>query len=258
MLVAISYWLLAASCQKVINIDLNSASPVIVIVGNISDQPGPYVVTLNQTVNFSLPNTFPPVDGAFVTISDNTGIVDTLFETATPGTYHTKKIMGIPGRTYTLTVISNGQTYTSASTMPQLVTFDTLVVQQHIGGFRGGNDTSYTPNVVFQDPAAVANYYRFIETVNDTLQTNIDCIDDQYFNGKYIAYPIRHRLNVGDSVKIEMQCIDKGAYTYLTTVGEASGSTNVTPANPVSNISNNALGYFSAHTSQYRATQIKR
>ncbi|HXP51491.1 MAG TPA: DUF4249 domain-containing protein [Bacteroidia bacterium] len=248
-----------ASCQKVINIDLNSASPTIVIVGNLSDQPGPYTVTLNQTVNFSQPNTFPPVDGAFVTIADNAGTVDTLFETTTLGTYHTKKIQGVPGRTYTLNVTSNGQTYTSVSTMPQLVNFDTLIEYERIGpGFRGGIDTSYSPEVVLHDPAGIANYYRFLETVNDTLQTNFDCISDQYFDGKYIAYPIRHKINVGDSIKVEMQCINKGAYTYMTTIGQASGSTNVTPANPVSNISNNALGYFSAHTSRVRSIQIHR
>src|SRR5580698_1411472 len=112
-LLAIGCWLLAVGCQKVINIDLNSASPAIVIVGNINDQPGPYTVTLSQTVNFSQPNTFPAVSGAFISIADNTGFIDTLFETSVPGTYNTKKIMGMPGRTYTLKVIAGGQTYTS-------------------------------------------------------------------------------------------------------------------------------------------------
>jgi len=64
-------------------------------------------------------------------------------------------------------------------------------------------------------------------------------------------------LAVGDSVKVEMQCIDQGTYQYFNTFREASGGqTNVTPANPVSNISNNALGYFSAHTSRYRAIKV--
>jgi hypothetical protein len=58
-------------------------------------------------------------------------------------------------------------------------------------------------------------------------------------------------------VKVEMQCIDLGTYTYLSTFNEASGNTNVTPYNPVSNISNNALGYFSAHTSRYRAVKVQ-
>ena len=253
-LLAISCWLLTAGCQKVININLNSASPATVIVGNINDQPGPYTVTLSQTVNFTEPNTFPPISGAFITITDNTGIIDTLVEIR-PGTYHTKKIMGVAGRTYNLTVIANRQTYTSSSTMPQAVTFDTLtVVQQE--GFR---DTNLYPQAGFQDPAAVSNYYRFIETRNDTAVTRIFVLDDQYSNGRYIAYTMRSdtALAIGDSVKVEMQCIDQGAYQYFSTFMNASGGqTSVTPANPISNISNNALGYFSAHTSRYKAVKV--
>jgi len=246
--------LLIMGCQKVINIDLNSASPAIVIIGNVNDQPGPYTVTLSQTVNFSDPNTFPAISGAFITISDNAGTTDTLTET-TSGNYHTKKIMGVAGRTYNLTVRANGQTYTSSSTMPQPVPFDTLIVVQQ-DGFR---DTNLYPQAQFQDPAAISNYYRFIETRNDTLQTRIFTIDDQYTNGRYIDYTLRSDtgLAVGDSVKVEMQCIDQGTYQYFNTFREASGGqTNVTPANPVSNISNNALGYFSAHTSRYRAIKV--
>ena len=101
--------------------------------------------------------------------------------------------------------------------MPQVVNFDTLVIIQRIGGgFRGGSDTSYIPEIAFQDPAAVTNYYRFIETVNDTLLTNVNVLNDALFNGKYIAYPLRHKLYPSDSVKVEMQCIDEGTFNYLT------------------------------------------
>jgi hypothetical protein len=240
-------------CQKVINVDLNSASPAIVIVGNVNDQPGPYVVTLSQTVNFSEPNTFPPVSGAFISISDNAGNIDTLVETI-PGTYRTKKIIGTPGRTYDLTVIASGQTYTSSSTMPQPVTFDTLISYQQIG-FR---DTNLYPQAIFLDPAAVTNYYRFVETRNDSIVTRIFITDDQYDNGRFVNYTMRSdtSLHIGDSVRVEMQCIDNGTYQYFSTFREASGNTNVTPYNPISNISNNALGYFSAHTSRFKAIKV--
>ena len=250
----ICFSLMAIGCQKVINIDLNSASPAIVIVGNINDQPGPYTVTISQTVNFSDPNSFPSVSGAFVTIADNAGTTDTLVETS-PGTYHTKKITGVPGRTYTLTVTSNGQTYTSTSTMPQVVPFDTLRVVQR-DGFR---DTALYPQVGFQDPATGSNYYRFVETRNDSLKANIFVIDDEFSSGLYLSFTLRSDtgLALGDSVKVEMQCIDKGTYQYLSTFYVASGSSvDVTPSNPISSFSNNALGYFSAHTSRYRSLKV--
>lgn len=253
-LVVICLSVLTMGCQKVINIDLNSASPTIVIVGNINDQPGPYTVTLSQTVNFSDPNSFPPVSGASVTITDNTGIQDTLVETS-PGTYKTRKTIGASGRTYTLNVVSKGQTYTASSTMPQVVPFDTLRVIRQVF-FK---DTAIFPQAGFQDPATGSNYYRFIVTRNDSLSPHIFVLSDEYSSGLYISYPLRSdtSLAYGDSVKVEMQCIDKGTYQYLSTFYVASGSAvNVTPANPVSSFSNNALGYFSAHTSRYKSVKV--
>ena len=166
--------------------------------------------------------------------------------------------MGVAGRTYTLTVIANAQTYTATSTMPQAVTFDTLEIVSMVNVFKS-QDTNIYPVAGFLDPAAVANYYRFMETRNDTVLAKTFVIDDQYSNGLYINYPLFYdtSLVAGDSVKIEMQCIDKGTYQYLTTLNEASGSTYVTPANPVTNISNNGLGYFSAHTSRYKRAKVK-
>jgi len=257
LLLAISCWLLATGCQKVINIDLNSASPAIVIIGNINDQPGPYTVTLSQTVNFSAPNTFPPINGAFVTIADNAGNIDTLVETI-QGTYITKRIMGVAGRTYSLTVTANGQTYTASSTMPQVVKFDTLEIIKMANNFRAG-DTAIYPLVGFQDPAGVSNYYRFIVTRNDTVLSRTFVLDDQFSDGLHIQYPLFYDTSLvsNDSVKVEMQCIDKGTYQYLSTLDIASGSTYVTPANPSTNISNNGLGYFSAHTSRCRRAKVE-
>ncbi len=58
-------------CKKVIQIDLNSAAPRIVIEGNITDAPGPYQVWLSTTVNFSASNSYPPISGATVQITDS-------------------------------------------------------------------------------------------------------------------------------------------------------------------------------------------
>jgi len=254
-LFACSFSLLIIGCQKIINVDLNSASPTIVIVGNINDLPGPYTVTLTQTVNFSDPNTFPPVSGARVIIADNTGITDTLVETI-PGTYHTQKTVGVVGRTYILSVTSGGQSYIATSTMPQVVTFDTLQVVQR-DGFR---DTALFPEAGFRDPPSGSHYYRFVETRNDSLKTRVFVFDDEFSSGVYVNYPLRSDtgLAVGDSDKVEMQCIDKGTFQYLSTFYVASGSSvNVTPSNPISTFSNNALGYFSAHTSRYRSLKVQ-
>ncbi|HXB10980.1 MAG TPA: DUF4249 domain-containing protein, partial [Bacteroidia bacterium] len=79
------------------------------------------------------------------------------------------------------------------------------------------------------------------------------------FDGRFISYPLRQDTSLakGDSVRIEMQCMDKPSYQFLSTFYVASGSSYITPANPTSAFTNNALGYFSAHTSRFRALKVQ-
>src|SRR5450432_1469322 len=240
------------SCTKVINVNLNNANPDIVIEGIVSDNPGPYHVQLTQTVNFSDPNIFPPVTGATVKITDSTtGITDSLKEEIS-GTYTTQKLMlGLTGHTYQLYVLSKGQTYTASSTMPMPVTLDSVTF--YSSTIFGTQRTNAVAN--FQDPAGMPNYYTFTEYVNDIPIDQTFNFSDRLSDGKYIRQQFFNDstyIHPGVKVKIEMHCVDNQVWQYFNTLGQAKGnnSQSVTPANPLSNISNNALGYFSAQTLQ--------
>ena len=240
------------SCTKVINVNLNSANPNIVIEGIVSDAPGPYQVQLTQTVNFSDPNIFPPVTGATVKITDGAlGITDSLKEVV-PGTYVTQKLLqGLTGHTYQLYVLSNGQEYTASSTMPAKVNLDSVTFSTT--NIFGTKSTSAIAN--FQDPPGVANYYTFTEYVNGQVIDQTFNFSDRLSDGKYIRRQLFNDssyINPGDQVSIEMHCVDNQVWQYFNTLGQARGnnSQEITPANPLSNISNNALGYFSAQTVQ--------
>jgi len=249
--------MLLASCTKVINVDLNSVSPNIVIEGNLNDGPGPYQVKLTQTVNFSDPNFFPPVTAAIVQITDVTaGYTDSLTE-GVPGTYTTKNLTdGVPGHQYQLFVSSNGQTYTASSTMPLPVTLDS--VSFYSSSIFGETRTNAVAN--FQDPADIANYYTFTEFVNGQKVDRTFDFNDRLSNGKYVRLQLFNdsTINPGDKVRIEMHCVDNPVWQYFNTLGQAKGnnSQSITPANPVSNISNNALGYFSAQTIQIKEADL--
>jgi hypothetical protein len=91
------------SCQKTVTLDLKNAPAQIVIQGEVTDGPGPYTVMINQSTAFYASNTFPPISGAAIKISDGQGLTDSLTETS-PGVYSTHTLQGIPGNTYTLSV----------------------------------------------------------------------------------------------------------------------------------------------------------
>jgi hypothetical protein len=235
------------ACQKVIDVDLNSADPQIVIEGNISDSSGPYYVTLSKTVNFDHPNTFPSVTGAHVVMSDTLGNSELLTETL-PGTYRTSVIQGTPGRTYTLDVISEGKEYIATSTMPAPVKFDSLTLDYILDG----PDRYWAFKVHFKDPAGVNNYYHFVLMRNSSISQRFFLYDDRIQDGESITYDLTpDTLHYKDTVVIFLQCIDKGVYDYFRTASQISngrGSQSASPANPLSNFSNGALGYFSANS----------
>ncbi len=236
-------------CKKVIQVNLNDAGPQVVIQGEVTDLPGPYLVYITKTVNFSATNNFPPVSGASVTISDNKGMNDSLTE-ATPGVYKTHSFwQGRPGNSYKVSVMSSGKSYAATSVMPQPVPLDSIAFQQN-GSFSGKTTISVVP--YFQDPPGIANYYQFAELINGIPLNKIYIMDDRLSDGKYIhqvLYDDSTHINIGDMVTLNMYSIDANVNHYLDEMLRISnGAQSVTPANPDTNFSNGALGFFSAHT----------
>src|SRR5882757_5405663 len=247
------------SCQKTVTLDLNTAPAQIVIQGEITNTPGPYTITINQSTAFYADNTFPPISGAAVKISDGQGLTDSLTETS-PGGYSTHPLQGIPGTTYTLSVSAQNQQYTACSTMPAVVPFDSVTFD-HSADF-GSKQIEAIVN--FQDPPGVKNYYQFMEYINgQQFNKNIFVLDDRLSDGRYISRTLRTDstyLTKGDQLEVKMYCIDENIYNYWYQLDQSSGSggfnTTASPANPASNISNGAYGYFSAHTVQSKKVTV--
>jgi hypothetical protein len=241
--------LVYTGCQKVINVDLNNAAPRIVIEGLINDRRGPYAVAITKSGSYFNQPELPSVSGAEVTITDNTGTSDTLKETS-PGIYLTNKTKGIPGRTYNLKVVSENITYEGTSTMLRHVDIDSLALVR--SEFQridfGGNRIRYEIHCFFKDPGE-KNFYRIKVFKNDSINTqNYRLYDDQYTNGEETELRVSN-AEVGSTYRIELQSIDQSTYGYYRTLADLIFSNPLfgsTPANPNTNLSNGALGYFGA------------
>ncbi len=244
------------SCQKVISVDLNNANPHIVIEGVVTDKPGPYTVSISMTGDYFTPSLyFPPVTGAKIVIQDDKGQRDSLKETA-PGTYLSTNLMGIEGRTYFLSVLSNGTTYNASSYMPPKALIDSLYVVIRNGTETG---TRFDIYVMFKDPPELGNYYRLNITTSAPIpQDSIDgrryrLYSDKYTNGNEMLERIRTTSNVhsGDTLTVDLISLDYAAYEYFYTMNDVLISdrspTSLSPANPNTNLSNGSLGYFAAY-----------
>jgi hypothetical protein len=247
---------LFSSCEKVIDLKLDNASPVIVIDGGLSDQSENQVVKISKTYSFTSPNKFNGVAGAKVVLTRPNGSTIN-YDEVSPGLYQSARFRGVPGSKYALDVIIEGKTYSAVSTMPAKVMLDSLSFRQF--DFFGTINTYVAVN--YDDPPATQNQYRYILKVKDKVEQDM-VNEDRFNNGNRVSDVIFYKLDdlvAGDSLDVEFQCIDRNVYRYFYSLGQNTGGGGppVSPANPVSNFNNGALGIFNAHTSSKRTAVIK-
>jgi len=247
---------LFSSCEKVIDLDLKKAEPIIVIEGSISDQTENQFVRISKTIPFTESNTFNGFKGATVSIIAP-GSMPINFIEVSPGLYRSQRVRGTPGQTYKLEVLADGKLYTASSTMPLPVIPDSVGFKKL--SFFG--DANIYPTVYYKDPSGVQNQYRYLVKINNKSQADI-VFEDRFNDGNAISDLIIYDgddIKKGDTITIEMQSIDRNVFKYYFAISQIGGNGGppVAPANPNSNISNGALGIFSAHTKSIISIVLK-
>lgn len=255
----IIFTLLFSACEKEIIIHIPNNKVLYVIEGTITDQDTGCTVLVSQTKNVNDNSTFNGISDALVTLENN-GTLYTLTETSS-GVYQTKELKGIPEQTYQLKVSIKNEIFTASSTMPKSAPFEDF----HL------NPTDFDPSrtvtrIRFKDNPGTENFYWFELFVNDKKQKNYSVSNNEFTNGQTVNANINFEnttnksindLKKGDKLALEMHCIDAPVYLYLYSLKNASGEDNGSPANPVSNITGGALGYFSAQTTVQKSLVIK-
>lgn len=242
-LVSIAFILVFSSCEKVIDIDLNDTEQKVVIEGSILRGDTLQRVRITKTQNFDESTAPPTVDNAVVTVVDNLGNAAT-FTSVGNGWYELTAYPGVEGRTYTLTAVVDGTTYSGSSTMPVYQPIDSLYVEFYPFGV----DTIISLVPAHFDQQGISNYYQFHVYTNGIRDKGVYLQNDQFTDGNLTVDPLFiSELELEDTVRVDLFCIDKPVYTYFNQLG-VNLSSSATPANPISNLSGGCMGYFSART----------
>ena len=259
------------SCEEIITIDLNTASPRLTVTAIVTDQPGPYIVSLSRSESFFSSNdSFPTVSHAVVTISDNVGNSETLKESAR-GNYQTSALQGVNGRTYHLEIVSDGVTYEASSYLPYPVVLDSIASPKIVSGGGGPHKkettSSYYIKCYFKDPSGSTDFYR-IESLTantDSLASYYQIYSDEVTDGQRIDYPLqRPTFNLGETATIELYHINTDNYDYYKTVNNIlrnkkgpMAAASAPQANPLTNISGGAVGYFGTFAVSRKVVIVK-
>ena len=246
--------ILFMSCEETIDLDLDQVRERIVIEGIVSDKPSVSNVRISFTQSIYENSAVKKAGGAVVTLSDDAGNSELLQEVQ-PGNYAPTRMTGSVGREYRLKVTFEGTDYSAVSRMPGSMSLDSVRASV------SGNDPRFSRRVelmyIVTNKPGIEEFC-IIKTYdqNDGQQYYWTLYSDKNSDGKQVVLDGPSFYTSGASVRVEIISIDKAVYEYLRALEElVEHDTFVLPDllkmndyNPRSNITNDALGYFSAQS----------
>ena len=247
---------LAASCQKVIDVPLNDAEIQTIVEGKLYDEQYQSFIKLSRSGSVYDNSGFEKVSGAVITVTDDQSNTWTFVEDpAEPGTYRDSTFLTQPNTTYDLNIVNGSEVYTATSTTSSDVQFDSLDYIITVGGFgQQEADTNYFTFFNFTDNGLEENYYRIIPYTNNERSEAWYLSEDQLYNGNNFRQPFfADQFSSGDTLVAVLVSMDKPTYTYFYTLANNQDASpfSPTPGNPVTNIEGGAIGYFGAFMTGY-------
>lgn len=283
------------SCEKEVNINLNTGAPKLVIEGQIENGNYPVVVVTRSIGYFSridlsiLEDAF--IHDAVITVSDginnitlreyslDTGITGTTkfyLYTVDTSDLAALNFRGVFERQYKLTVSHEGNTYEAVTKIPNVKPVDSVWFRRPSGEPRV--ETAMLMFVKFQDPDTPGNYLRYFTRRNSELflPSFQSVFEDDIVNGTVIdslnlaaGYNRTREPNLdslgwffrGDTVTLRWCAIDRGVYDFFRTFEYATGTVGnpfAAPVNVQTNIRGGAIGVWAGYGSTYTTTVIPK
>ncbi len=285
LLVAIGCITLAglSACEKEVNFELGLSAEKVVVEGTIESGLPPYVF-LSKSIGFFSSVDFSTLGDAFlhdavITVSEgnrsftlkeysyeNNG-VNFYFYSVDTGDFAARNFTGQVGRTYDLSILVNGKTYTATTAIQAVKPLDSIWVE-HLPPDKQSPDYPDLRQVFgsYTDPDTLGNRIRYATRRNSEgyLPPYYSVYDDAIINGTRIQVQIDAGFNKmdtinretfgyfykGDTVTVKWSAIDKGVFEFWRTLEFSYGSTGnpfTTPVAVTSNISGGALGVWAGY-----------
>ncbi|HEX8015314.1 MAG TPA: DUF4249 domain-containing protein [Flavobacterium sp.] len=241
-------------CEEVVDVDLDTAPPKLVIEAAINWRKGTsgaqQTIKLTTTTGY-FEDEIPIVSGAVVYVKNSANQQFNFTEVPNSGRYVCNNFKPVIDGTYTLTVITNGITYTASETLKS-VTPITTVTQYDAGALAG-----IVVRAFYNDPADVDNYYLYKYVYSNKITSTYYADKDEFYQGnEFFSVSDDEDLKAGDEIEITHYGISKQYYNYMNILVSIAGSNiggpfQTPPATVRGNIvnttdkSNFPLGYFS-------------
>lgn len=271
------------SCETVIDAKLDEGPTQLSVDATLTDQPGPQMIRLTQTAAYFDSRTPPAATGATVTVADNAGKTYAFTDPDNDGYYVWQPVgtdtLGRIGRTYSLSITYQNETYRASSKMNRVPPVDSITFsKEKLNPF--SKQEGYQAQFYARDVPGAVDYYRIKYYRNGEFQNksrDIITSQDGAFRGSadtdglQFIVPIRRSINpdslyaLNDVVKVEIQSLTLEAFDFWQLLAQEitnGGLFATPPANVPTNIINTsatgrkATGFFITSAVRSRTTRV--
>jgi hypothetical protein len=252
--------LLLTACEETIDLELDQTASKVVVEGQVTDVADHNYVKVSRTVDFYNTGKAPSITDAMVRIEDNAGnsFPFVHYQGASPdsvGMYFPESpFAGEIGRVYKLTVEIDGQSYTAQDTLFRIVPIDKLESQLNVDEQADPEDPGrfYEVLLFVREPQDTEDYYLFKFYRNGVLEygteTDIYFSDDKLLAENIDGIPTPIFYAKDEVARVEAYSLTRDAFIYYRDLQKLlnndGGMFGTPPANPRSNVSNGAVGFF--------------
>ena len=268
ILLAFGFLFSIFSCQDVVDVDLDTLPPKLVVEANINWQKGTLGnvqrIKLSTTTSY-FSTTFPAILGATVQVRNSNSEIFNFTQVGTTGDYECTNFDPRLNAIYTLTIVHNGQTYEATETLTSVAQI-TVINQNNQAGFNGRQIEIKT---LYNDPPNIENFYLFKFKYKDRVRPDYYVSDDGFYDGNpFFSITQKDDLKKNDVIEISHIGVSKPYYNYLSILldiaGSAGGAPFQSPPGTVkgnvinkTNFSDFPLGYFSLSETDTRTYTVQ-
>lgn len=235
-----------SSCEDVVDVDLDTAPPKLVIDASIKWEKGTtgeiQKINLTTTTDF-YSSSVPPATGAAVTVTNtslSTPVTFQFVENGQTGEYVCSNFNPIINNEYSLTIIYKGVTYTSKSKlMPTPIIAST---EQSVKPGIEGKDV-YEIKFYWQDNGEEDNFYLVGAKNTNIVYPEYGVLSDEFYQGNSMfAFYRDDELEKGDKIQFSLQGITEQYNNYMNKLLNIAGTDGGNPfATPPATVRGNIV-----------------
>jgi hypothetical protein len=220
------------SCEEVIDVDLDTAAPKLVIDASIKWQKGTtgsiQKIKLTTSTDFYT-ETIPVATGATVAVTNitlSTPVTYLFTENGQTGEYICSNFTPIINNNYALKIVYKGETYTATS---QFMATPSIVKTEQIQKPGFGGDDIYEIKFYFQDNTAENNFYLAGAKNSNFVYPEYGVLSDEFTQGNLMFAVYQDELKKGDVVDYTLQGITEKYNNYMSKLINLAGSDSGSP-----------------------------